>query len=82
MKITKIKEKLLKSSLNKDKIQNLKQSNINYNSLSDMLKYLKIYEENLLINNKKAIFYYIMIAKIFYHIKIMFWLTCDDVRQK
>jgi len=72
LKIIKIKEKLLKSFLNKSKIQNINQSNINYNSLKNMLDHLKIYEDNILKTNKKSIFYYTMLGKIFYHIKVMF----------
>jgi len=67
-----IKEKLIKSLIIKYKTILIKENSINFNSLDEMMKYLKICEQNILIIHKKEIYYYVLMGEIIHHIKIMF----------
>ena len=80
-KYEKIKDKLLKSFLNK-KIQTIKENEINFKSLPIMLKYLKIYKDNILMTKNREVSYYINIGKIIKNIKSLHPVAWINILKK
>jgi len=78
-KIKEIKEKLIKSFVNTNVLNTIKESNINFNLLDSMIKSFKICENNILIIHRKEIFHYIIIGKIIKHVKYMFASNWQNV---
>ena len=71
-KLKEVKEVLIKSFVKPEKIIVIKDSDINYNSLDNIIKYLKICENNILLLHKKEIFYYVLMGKLIKYIKLKF----------
>jgi len=70
-KIIRIKNKLIKSFCEKIDFKEVKNNEINFKSLENIIKYIRIYEENILISHKKEIIYFVKIGKLIKHIKIL-----------
>ena len=71
-KLKEVKEILIKSLVKPEKIVIIKDSDINYNSLDNVIKYLKICEHNILLLHKREIFYYVLMGKLIKNIKLKF----------
>jgi len=71
-KLKEVKEILIKSLVKTEKIIIIKDSDINYNSLDNIIKYLQICEHNILLLRKKEIFYYVLMGKLIKNIKLKF----------
>lgn len=71
-KIKEIKDKLIKSFSKINKFHQIKLSEINLNNLKDIIQYIKLYRENILVSHKKEIYYYVMIGKLIKNIKIIY----------
>lgn len=72
IKSDKIKDILVKSLKNNDPVQNIKRAEINLKSPEDLVKYFKIYDNNILFYRKKEISSYAGIGMIINSIKLIF----------
>jgi len=82
IKINKIKNKLRNSFLEQITIKNVTKDEINFKSLESLLKYFKIYNENIKASHKKQILYYTKLGNIIKHIKIIHPLNWQDILKK
>lgn len=67
-----IKNILFKSFLNDEVIQSVNTTEINLDSPDDIIKYLKIYDNNILISHKKEICFYVGMGMLIKNIKVIY----------
>jgi len=78
-KIIFIKKKLINSLLNINEIEPLMEEEINYDNINNMISYLKVFEEKILINKRKEINFYVTMGRIIKQIKLIFPLNWSTV---